>query len=405
MQLRPAAGKVSRTERLVQRKGEGGGEEVAQRAAEGVAGAGERLPFLDVISQSFGSHDVSGVQAHTGGAAQAAAQDIGAQAYATGNDVAFASSPDLHTAAHEAAHVVQQRAGVSLKGGVGEAGDSYEQHADRVADAVVQGKSAEGLLDQMAGRGGASDQAVQKLGDEDAPVKKVGGDAMGRLGLAQKAITHTKSIFKFGAGNQMEAIRATNANSTVRMQIMRDENNEYWDIAESVYELINDNMPAFTAAKGELMNGGGGNCGEHADVAFDYLCVAGKGQNITVAQQKDFDHAFVLIGNLDSDTDAQIAVADAWPTRPCATLWEDHFAHCERKMVLRHVSKTADGTSAKDAIKAGIKLNAKGKAALTEKLSPKETEQLIKDGRKGDKPWIWNHADTFEPGREAEYQE
>ncbi len=33
----------------------------------------------------------------------------GAEAYASGNDVAFKSNPDLHTVAHEAAHVVQQR--------------------------------------------------------------------------------------------------------------------------------------------------------------------------------------------------------------------------------------------------------------------------------------------------------
>ena len=70
---------------------------------------------------------------------------MGAQAFATGNHVAFAGTPDLHTAAHEAAHVVQQRGGVHLKGGVGEAGDTYEQHADAVADKVVRGESAEAL--------------------------------------------------------------------------------------------------------------------------------------------------------------------------------------------------------------------------------------------------------------------
>jgi hypothetical protein len=407
VQLRPAPGKATRSERLVQRKGDGGGlVDVQTRAAEGVAGGGENLPVMDMISPSFGAHDVSDVRAHTGGEAAAAAADIGAQAYATGNDVAFAGSPDLHTAAHEAAHVVQQRAGVQLEGGVGEAGDAYEHHADRVADAVVQGKSAEGMLDQMSGRGG--ERGVQMLGEDEAdplPKKKVGGDAMGRLGLASKAIAHTKSIFKFGAGNQMEAIRATGANSTIRMNVMRDEDNEYWEIAESVYELINDNLPAFTAAKAELMDGGGGNCGEHADVAFDYLCVTGAGNTVTVAQQKDFDHAFVLIGNLDSDSDAQIAVADAWPTRPTAVLWEDHFAHCDRKLVLRHNTAVAGGKSAKNAIKAGLRLNAKGKAALTEKLDKKDTEQLIKDGRKGDHPWIWNHANTAEPGHEFNYTE
>jgi hypothetical protein len=47
---------------------------------------------------------------------------------------------------------------VQLKGGVGQAGDAYEQHADQVADAVVQGKSAEVLLDRYSGGGGAAVQ-------------------------------------------------------------------------------------------------------------------------------------------------------------------------------------------------------------------------------------------------------
>ena len=50
-----------------------------------------------------------------GGDAAQAAGDLGAKAFATGNKVGFADAPDLHTAAHEAAHVVQQRSGVSLK--------------------------------------------------------------------------------------------------------------------------------------------------------------------------------------------------------------------------------------------------------------------------------------------------
>lgn len=39
----------------------------------------------------------------------------GARAYAMGSDVAFASAPDLHTAAHAAAHTVQQRGGFSSR--------------------------------------------------------------------------------------------------------------------------------------------------------------------------------------------------------------------------------------------------------------------------------------------------
>ena len=160
----------------VQHKGAAGAspEEVHQSAAAGVSGTGGQLPHLDAIQSSFGRHDVTGVSAHTDGAAAAANQSMGAEAYASGNSVAFGSpSPSLHTAAHEAAHVVQQRAGVQLKGGVGQVGDSYERHADAVADLVVQGKSAEGVLGEMApGGGGGAVQAKAVQFDIKADLHK-----------------------------------------------------------------------------------------------------------------------------------------------------------------------------------------------------------------------------------------
>jgi len=91
---------------------------------------------------------VSRIRAHVGVEAAAASHSIGASAYATGEAVAFGGAPNLRTAAHEVAHVVQQRRGVNLPGGVGQQGDSYEQHADAVAARVVQGRSAENLLSQ-----------------------------------------------------------------------------------------------------------------------------------------------------------------------------------------------------------------------------------------------------------------
>lgn len=119
-------------------------------AEEGTAGGGGALPHLARIQRSFGHHDVSAVTAHSGSRAAAAARALGASAYTTGGRVAFAGSPDLHTAAHEAAHAVQQRAGVQLNGDVGDPGDRYERHADAVADQVVRGRSAETLLDRLA---------------------------------------------------------------------------------------------------------------------------------------------------------------------------------------------------------------------------------------------------------------
>jgi len=157
-----SVGKRTLTEQLVQRlekTGASAGGDVLAAAAHGTSGAPTALPHIEQIQRSFGSHDVSHVQAHVGGLAAEGARAMGAQAYATGDRVAFASAPDLHTAAHEAAHVVQQKGGMQLKEGVGESGDSYERHADAVADRVVQGKSAESLLDTMAGVSGGDGAA------------------------------------------------------------------------------------------------------------------------------------------------------------------------------------------------------------------------------------------------------
>lgn len=138
----------------VQRKATGADPDTAavhESAQRGIATSASPLPHLDTIQRAFGRHDVSGIQAHVGGEAATSTREMGAQAYATGSHVVLGEGADLHTVAHEAAHIVQQRRGVQLRGGVGEVGDAYERHADQVADAVVAGESAEGLLDQTAG--------------------------------------------------------------------------------------------------------------------------------------------------------------------------------------------------------------------------------------------------------------
>lgn len=134
-------------------------EQIHAAARSGVQAPAGALPHAQEIQRAFGRHDVSSVQAHVGAQASASAAAMNAKAYATGDHVVFGGAPDLRTAAHEAAHVVQQRAGVQVPGGVGQAGDRYEQHADRVADRVAAGESAEDLLDKAVGtRGGAAVQ-------------------------------------------------------------------------------------------------------------------------------------------------------------------------------------------------------------------------------------------------------
>jgi Domain of unknown function (DUF4157) len=156
----------------VQRKASGAEPEttvIHESAQRGIATSASPLPHLDIIQRAFGRHDISGIQAHTGADAAASARAMGAKAYATGGHVVLGDRADLRTVAHETAHVVQQRGGVQLKGGIGAVGDVYERHADEVAERVVRGESAESLLDQHAGqRTSAADvSGVQMLEDHE----------------------------------------------------------------------------------------------------------------------------------------------------------------------------------------------------------------------------------------------
>lgn len=158
---------------------------IHQVASEGVQGSGSRLPHFYKIQKSFGQHDISAVQAFTDTKAASASHAIGASAYTTGNKIAFTSkSPDLHTAAHEAAHAVQQRAGVQLSGGVGQVGDQYERHADAVANKVVSGQSAESLLSHYKpGKNTNNSTDVQKLARVGGSQKVQSGNTCGFYAL------------------------------------------------------------------------------------------------------------------------------------------------------------------------------------------------------------------------------
>ena len=145
-----SSNKLSSNNDIIQAKGELDGKDIHNASKRGSHGIGGKLPFQDQIQSSFGQFDISGITAHMGGRAKESCNKMGANAYASGNDVVFGASPNLHTAAHEAAHILQQKAGVSLNGGIGQSGDRYERHADAVADRVVQGRNAEDLLNKYA---------------------------------------------------------------------------------------------------------------------------------------------------------------------------------------------------------------------------------------------------------------
>lgn len=153
-------------------------------AQAGVAGTGGALPFAADLQRAFGRHDLSGVRAHVGGEAAVATHALGARGYALGDAVAFATTPDLHLVAHEIAHVLQQRSGVALAGGLGAPGDPYEHHADQVADAVVRGESVEGLIDAGPRGGDAHAPAIQR---QQRPGSSTSGGASAGSPAAQLA--------------------------------------------------------------------------------------------------------------------------------------------------------------------------------------------------------------------------
>ena len=156
-------------------------QQVHHVAQAGLRDAGQPYPFLAEIQRSFGQHDISGLEGHTGEAARAANSELGSTAYHKGGHVAFGQAPTLADAAHEAAHYVQGVGATQLKGGVGRAGDVYEQHADRVAAAAVAGESVESLLDQTPGGSGSPAEAT-----DDAPVQMTGGLLGSTSGKAER---------------------------------------------------------------------------------------------------------------------------------------------------------------------------------------------------------------------------
>lgn len=161
---------------------------VTRTAAAGVQGAGTSLPHLARLQRSFAGHELGHIRAFTGVAASAAAADIGAQAYAFGDRIAFADRcPSVQVVAHEVTHTLQQRGGVQLKGGVGAAGDPYERQADAVGAAVARGESVAALLGPLASAAPRSARpAVQRLSVDDRTAKAVKARINARKGSKLK---------------------------------------------------------------------------------------------------------------------------------------------------------------------------------------------------------------------------
>lgn len=155
--------------------------QVVSSADRGLSGGSGQVPYQGEMERSFGV-SFAEVESHAGPQAQDACAEIGANAYARGNQVAFASdSPDRGLVAHELTHVVQQSGEARPKMAVGAPGDAYEQEADQVAARVSAGESVR-------------DVAARHMGSE--PVVDAGsgsavqGDFLSDLGLGATNLFH-----------------------------------------------------------------------------------------------------------------------------------------------------------------------------------------------------------------------
>lgn len=264
-------------------------------AREGIGAGGSSFPHLDAIQDSFGpEHDLSNVKAHLGGSAASANDKMGSEAYATGNHVAFRSRPSRWLAAHEAAHVVQQRQGLRLSGGVGQTGDWGERNADAVADRVAAGRSARDLLAPQGAQGlvggtqqgapgpvsgsqasqgtspvqqkieGMDKEAIQKQGwwdkfSKTTPPSKV--EAM--LKLAENDTEYTLGDALQGAGIKMMIVNAgvkkqwqeLNYNLDANaLNINVNNNNKNIDIPKNNNKIIDNSPPVINLGNEKPMN-------------------------------------------------------------------------------------------------------------------------------------------------------
>lgn len=270
-----------------------------RRAEAGVRGPGARYPHRERIQAAFGRHALDGLRAHVDADARSAARELRARAYTIGRDVAFAEAePALHVAAHEAAHFVQQAAGVRLSGGVGRADDPHEAQAERVAEAVVEGRSAEAILDRIPTAPAAGSAGVQLLG-ESAAIKYV-HDAGIHRGNRRASIIATEGRSYAKHGFIVEKLWRDNEFTGPVFAAIEAAHPELKDNA-SVKKWTNAHAPNLNRYAVEALKAG--NCGQFADVTTSVLIETTEKQWVHKAglsgkalgdNEVDFDHGFVL---------------------------------------------------------------------------------------------------------------
>jgi hypothetical protein len=203
------------------------------------------------------------------------------------------------------------------------------------------------LLSRAARRVPGTSEPVRVQREDFKHVEKsVSAKAMTRLQLAQAAIFKVNNeILKYGAGNQAPDIRKTRGVSLHRTKVLQDKKDVGW-------RVIRDNAadekrvqpePARRAILLEYY--GASVCDDFGYATFDYLRQIASGQRLTRAATPGLSHAYVIIGDLKTDAEDDLVVADPWPTSPQACTWPDFFGYADKTSLTIKNSMVADGSN------------------------------------------------------------
>jgi hypothetical protein len=291
------------------------GNDAVQRALRsGFQGTGSPLPHFAAIQAAFGPHhDLSSVHAHVGGPAAEAATAVNASAFATGDRVAFKEPPSVGLAAHEAAHSIQQRAGVNLPGGISRRGDPYEQQASLIGARVAEGKPVGHLLPQSNGSA-PHRPVIQRQDDAGAPAAPGGAP---QNAAAQSYYQQVKDALQkpdpvAGVGDPHQAFMILNGLNMADMLQTLDLLSASGDLQYLVANIASASdldVPRLQTAMSAVSLAHGG---EGVVVRTVVVFVSGM-QNLPPDQQNDILNYVLHVKGKNIDRESLIALATAKP--------------------------------------------------------------------------------------------
>ncbi|WP_225607499.1 DUF6543 domain-containing protein [Pseudomonas sp. PDM10] len=141
----------------------------------------------------------------------------------------------------------------------------------------------------------------------DEPIE-VSPPIMENLKMAQRAICRTKELIPL-SGNQLPSMWEKGGSAIAKIKGLRELNLEEGGFTAKL---------TIAEAARKAIEIKGGNCSENSKVTFSILASQPRTSSIHIVKASDFDHQYVVIGDLDNP--GTLVVADSWPEFPAAHL-------------------------------------------------------------------------------------